>query len=171
MGKARKIREDKSADVAPAKGSKADGGKKSKPAKLGVPDAKGATPTAAAVVYDPVKAYLKEMGSVVLLTKEEEVKLAKRIEEGKASIASQFLRSPILINEMNALQARLVEHKDDDDEEVLDYDDDEGMLSEEEHDLQDILSSIEEVNKLHKKISSKKRADAKANERHDSSLT
>jgi len=33
--------------------------------------------------YDPVKMYLKEMGSISLLTREGEVEIAKRIEEGE----------------------------------------------------------------------------------------
>jgi RNA polymerase primary sigma factor len=165
MGKADKIREDKVVDVEPGKDSKIDGAEARKPVKLNASGAKGVAPPSTAVVYDPVKAYLREMGSVVLLTKEEEVKLAKRIEEGKASIASEFLRSLMLINELNELKGRLVERKGDDDEEVLDYDDDEGMLSEEEHDLEEIFSNIEEVNKLYKKISSKKRTGPKADKR------
>jgi RNA polymerase primary sigma factor len=158
MGKANKIKEDKAVGVEPDKDSAA--GDAQAPVRV-KPDAKGVASPGTAVAYDPVKAYLKEMGSVVLLTKEEEVKLAKRIEEGKASIASEFLKSPILINELNELKARLLERKGDG-EEVLDYDDEEGMLSEEENDLKEILSWIEEVNGLYKKISSGKRTEAKA---------
>ena len=36
-------------------------------------------------IGDPVRMYLKEMGSVSLLTKEKEVEIAKRIEIGRAS--------------------------------------------------------------------------------------
>ena len=37
-------------------------------------------------IDDPVRLYLKEMGSVVLLKREGEIRLAKKIEEGKTGI-------------------------------------------------------------------------------------
>ncbi|MBI5902135.1 MAG: hypothetical protein HZB84_01450, partial [Deltaproteobacteria bacterium] len=46
----------------------------------------GVQAPAAYDVSDPVKAYLKEMGAVYLLTKEGEIKLAKTIEDGKYNI-------------------------------------------------------------------------------------
>jgi RNA polymerase primary sigma factor len=49
---------------------------------------------------DPVRMYLRDMGSVSLLTREEEVEIAKRIEEGEQAIASAVLNSPIAIKEI-----------------------------------------------------------------------
>ncbi len=43
---------------------------------------------------DPVRMYLKEMGSVELLSREGEIKLAKQIESGKAMILSALNASP-----------------------------------------------------------------------------
>ncbi|HUT84550.1 MAG TPA: RNA polymerase sigma factor region1.1 domain-containing protein, partial [Thermodesulfobacteriota bacterium] len=40
---------------------------------------------------DPVRMYLRDMGSVSLLTREEEVEIAKRIEKGEQEIASAVL--------------------------------------------------------------------------------
>ncbi len=93
-------------------------------------------------VSDPVKAYLKEMGAVYLLTKEGEIELARTIEDCKYNITREFLRSPIIIDELNELKARLGERKAG--EEVLEYDDDEGMLSEDEQDLRDAIEKIDE---------------------------
>jgi len=44
---------------------------------------------------DPVKLYLKKMGSVSLLTREGEVEIAKRIEEGELEILSALLSSKL----------------------------------------------------------------------------
>lgn len=46
---------------------------------------------------DPVRMYLKEMGSVSLLTREREIEIAKSIEEGEEEIFSSVLNSDILI--------------------------------------------------------------------------
>ncbi|GMR05122.1 MAG: RNA polymerase sigma factor RpoD [Thermodesulfobacteriota bacterium] len=109
-------------------------------------------------VRDPVKAYLKEMGSVVLLTREEEVELAKRVEEGKAAITREFLRTPLIIEELNALKKRLADRKGFEEEEVIEFDDYEGLLSEDEEDLEAVFHEIEELNKLYKKVHQNKKA-------------
>ena len=44
------------------------------------------TPGALSRTDDPVRLYLKEMGSVALLSREGEIEIAKRIEEGKKDI-------------------------------------------------------------------------------------
>jgi RNA polymerase primary sigma factor len=47
---------------------------------------------------DPVRLYLKEMGKFQLLTREEEVEAAKRIEAGKKEVEEEILISPILLD-------------------------------------------------------------------------
>jgi len=49
---------------------------------------------------DPVRVYLREMGSVPLLTREEEVVIAKRIERGQLVVMKAITRSPIVIKEL-----------------------------------------------------------------------
>jgi RNA polymerase primary sigma factor len=49
---------------------------------------------------DPVRIYLREMGSVPLLTREGEVALAKRIERGRLLVLKTITRSPIVIKEL-----------------------------------------------------------------------
>lgn len=56
---------------------------------------------------DPVRMYLREMGSVSLLTREGEVEIAKRIEDGERDIASVILNTPITIREVLQLGDKL----------------------------------------------------------------
>ena len=56
---------------------------------------------------DPVRMYLREMGSVSLLTREGEVEIAKRIEDGERDMASVILNTPITVKEIISLGDRL----------------------------------------------------------------
>jgi len=56
---------------------------------------------------DPVRMYLREMGSVSLLTREGEVEIAKRIEDGERDVASVILNTPITVKEVIALGDKL----------------------------------------------------------------
>ncbi|WP_408629691.1 RNA polymerase sigma factor RpoD [Anaeromyxobacter oryzisoli] len=56
---------------------------------------------------DPVRMYLRKMGSVSLLTREGEVEIAKRIEEGEKEILAAVLSSSIAIREILELGERL----------------------------------------------------------------
>jgi RNA polymerase primary sigma factor len=55
------------------------------------------TPGVLSRTDDPVRLYLKEMGSVSLLSREGEIEIAKRIEEGKNEIASIVFGMPMTI--------------------------------------------------------------------------
>lgn len=55
------------------------------------------TPSAIDKTNDPVRMYLREMGTVPLLTREGEVEIAKRIERGKLSVVKAASRMPIII--------------------------------------------------------------------------
>jgi RNA polymerase primary sigma factor len=52
---------------------------------------------------DPVRMYLREMGTVPLLTREGEVAIAKRIERGQVLVLKTITRSPIVIKELLAV--------------------------------------------------------------------
>src|SRR5690348_15459740 len=58
---------------------------------------------------DPVRMYLREMGTVPLLTREGEIELAKRIERGQSAVRKSLSRSPLVIREILAL-AETVTH-------------------------------------------------------------
>ncbi len=52
---------------------------------------------------DPVRIYLREMGTVPLLTREGEVDIAKRIERGQLRVLKALSRSPIVIRQILAI--------------------------------------------------------------------
>ncbi len=61
------------------------------------------TPGALEKTNDPVRMYLREMGTVPLLTREGEVEIAKRIERGQIRVLKALSRSPIVIRELLAM--------------------------------------------------------------------
>jgi RNA polymerase primary sigma factor len=61
------------------------------------------TPGTLEKTNDPVRMYLREMGTVPLLTREGEVEIAKRIERGQMRVLKAISRSPIVIREVIAL--------------------------------------------------------------------
>jgi len=61
------------------------------------------TPGAAESTSDPVRVYLREMGASPLLTREEEVEIAKRIERGQVTSLKALSRSPIVIQQVLAM--------------------------------------------------------------------
>src|SRR4029077_5281118 len=58
------------------------------------------TPGALEKTNDPVRMYLREMGTVPLLTREGEVEIARRIERGEKKIVKALSRSKYVINEL-----------------------------------------------------------------------
>ncbi len=57
---------------------------------------------------DPVRMYLREMGTVPLLTRDGEIELARRIERGERSVAKVLARSPLVIREVLAMRDELI---------------------------------------------------------------
>ena len=57
---------------------------------------------------DPVRMYLREMGRVPLLTKDQEVAIAKRIEAAELELTTVLLSTPYTIKEIQMLAARIM---------------------------------------------------------------
>ncbi len=60
---------------------------------------------------DPVRMYLRKMGSVALLSREDEVNIAKRIEAGEKEVLDVVLKSSLAVKEILALGSRLKQGK------------------------------------------------------------
>ena len=56
---------------------------------------------------DPVRMYLREMGTVPLLTREGEIELAKRIERGQAAVKKALSRSPLVVRDILAMAEKI----------------------------------------------------------------
>ncbi|HEX3877733.1 MAG TPA: RNA polymerase sigma factor RpoD [Bryobacteraceae bacterium] len=58
-------------------------------------------------VNDPVRMYLREMGTVPLLTREGEIEIARRIERGQALVLKSISRAPLVIAEVIAMEEEM----------------------------------------------------------------
>ncbi len=65
------------------------------------------TPGVLSRTDDPVRLYLKEMGSVALLSREGEIEIAKRIEEGKRDMATAVCGMPMTMEFVLLLREKL----------------------------------------------------------------
>src|SRR5512140_3441357 len=65
------------------------------------------TPGALDKTNDPVRMYLREMGTVPLLTREGEVEIAKRIERGKLAVIKSISRTPTVARKVIEMGERL----------------------------------------------------------------
>jgi len=81
---------------------------------------------------DPVRMYLRKMGSVSLLTREGEVEIAKRIEEGEKKLLEVVLNSSMAIREILSIGERLKKQKMRVKEVVKDYEDQSATVEGEE---------------------------------------
>jgi RNA polymerase primary sigma factor len=100
---------------------------------------------------DPVYMYLREMGSVSLLTREGEVEIAKRIEQGEKEVINAVLDSPLTIKEIIQLGERLRSKKVRPKELAPDLEDEDESFWEEEFNVQRILALIDQIRRLDEK--------------------
>ncbi len=122
---------------------------------------------------DPVRMYLREMGGVSLLTREGEVVIAKRIEEGEHEVVNELFRSPVALSYAMELGEALKEGKvrlkdlfDDDEsnvaeeeeEEDFEVGEEEAEFSEEEVQAQIDLEEEEQKKKFQAKVTNIKKA-------------
>jgi len=108
------------------------------------------TPGAMDKTSDPVRMYLREMGTVPLLTREGEVEIAKRIERGQLRVLKSLTRSPIVIKEIldlgEGLKKGIRSIK-----ELVAFDEEEITDEIVQARLKDFVGKIDEIGKSHKK--------------------
>ncbi len=108
------------------------------------------TPGALDKTNDPVRLYLREMGTVPLLTREGEVEIAKRIERGQLNVLKAMSRSPIVIKEIINLGVQLQRGERSISDVVIVSDE---VLTEDKFQdrLKETVLAIEEIQKMFKK--------------------
>ena len=109
------------------------------------------TPGALDKTNDPVRMYLREMGTVPLLTREGEVEIAKRIERGQLNVFKALSRSPIVIQEMFELRTQLGKAERSI-KEVVVFNDDELTEDKVAERLRDMIAAIDEMERLNKRL-------------------
>ncbi len=108
------------------------------------------TPGALEKTNDPVRMYLREMGTVPLLTREGEVEIAKRIERGQLRVLKALSRSAIVIREIVAIGEDLKRGVRSVKEIVL-FDEEEITEEVVQNRLKDITGKIDDLAKHYKK--------------------
>ena len=100
---------------------------------------------------DPVRMYLRKMGSVSLLTREGEVEIAKRIEDGERRVLKVVLDSPVAIEEILDLGDKLRKGKIRVKEVVKDTDEDDEEFDEAFH-VERVCKIIDKVRRVAKDL-------------------
>lgn len=103
---------------------------------------------------DPVKMYLQEMGNIPLLSREEEIELAKKIEAGRMKAINTVMSIPLTIRELLKLGERL-ENGEIDIEDILILDDSSPEFLEKEKNK--FLSKVKKLEELFKDFEAAKR--------------
>ncbi|MGH7813772.1 MAG: RNA polymerase sigma factor RpoD [Candidatus Binataceae bacterium] len=124
----------------PSEGGEAEAESDSKEEPEEAPEAPPPPPDSLGESSDPVRLYLKEMGNFQLLSREQEVEIAKRIEAGENEVEEEVLGSPITLefvievgDRAEAGEIDLREVFEDAAEEPADSDDDRGPEADERH--------------------------------------
>src|SRR5216683_4504027 len=108
---------------------------------------------------DPVRLYLKEMGNFQLLSREQEVEIAKRIEAGEQEVEEEVLKSPVTLDFVIGLGERAEEGEievlrdifEDNEEPSGDADEERGPEANEKQ-LKKFLTSTKKLQSLRVKI-------------------
>ncbi|RLC31192.1 MAG: RNA polymerase sigma factor RpoD, partial [Deltaproteobacteria bacterium] len=108
-------------------------------------------------VSDPVKMYLREMGSISLLTREGEVEIAKRIEEGEKEVLAKLLESSVGIEYIIELGKELKNGKVKLRDIINDLEDDYNSYYKQLGEKRDsLIGVIDEINRLYEDLVQKK---------------
>jgi len=111
------------------------------------------TPGALEKTNDPVRMYLREMGTVPLLTREGEVEIAKRIERGQVRVLKALSRAALVIQEILA-EGEELRRGERGIKEIVTVDVEEDEISEEvlQKRTREMLGQMEQVSGLYKRV-------------------
>jgi RNA polymerase primary sigma factor len=105
------------------------------------------TPGALEKTNDPVRMYLREMGTVPLLTREGEVAIAKRIERGQLLVLKTISRAPLILKEILQIGEDL-RNGSRSIKEIVQFDDEELTEGKIEQKTKETLRQIDKIAKL-----------------------
>lgn len=103
------------------------------------------------IVGDPVRQYLREMGGVSLLSRSEEVRIAKKIEMGEKKVVKALSKTNIVLNSVIELGMDVLEGGKDIDD-VIDVNDDIYDESKKQRARDKFLQQFEELNRLKREL-------------------
>jgi RNA polymerase primary sigma factor len=106
------------------------------------------TPGTLEKTNDPVRMYLREMGTVPLLTREGEVAIAKRIERGQLLVLKTITRAPLILKELLQVGEDLRTGSRSI-KEIVQFDDEELTEEKIEQKTKETLKQIDKVAKLY----------------------
>ncbi|HEX4074383.1 MAG TPA: RNA polymerase sigma factor RpoD [Candidatus Acidoferrales bacterium] len=106
------------------------------------------TPGTLEKTNDPVRMYLREMGTVPLLTREGEVAIAKRIERGQLLVLKTISRAPLILKEMLQVGEDL-RNGSRSIKEIVQFDDEELTEEKIEAKTKETLKQIDKIAKLY----------------------
>jgi len=107
---------------------------------------------------DPVRLYLKEMGNFQLLSREQEVEIAKRIEAGEMEVEEEVLGSPVTLDRVIEIaervlagEAELREIYEENDEPSTDPDEERGPEADEKQ-LKKLTASLKKLSEIRTRL-------------------
>jgi len=106
------------------------------------------TPGTLEKTNDPVRMYLREMGTVPLLTREGEVAIAKRIERGQLLVLKTITRAPLILKELLQVGEDL-RNGSRSIKEIVQFDDEELTEEKIEAKTRETLKQIDKIAKLY----------------------
>src|SRR5580698_1601976 len=106
------------------------------------------TPGSLEKTNDPVRMYLREMGTVPLLTREGEVAIAKRIERGQLLVLKTISRAPLILKELIQVGEDL-RNGSRSIKEIVQFDDEELTEEKIEAKTKETLKEIDKIGKLY----------------------
>jgi RNA polymerase primary sigma factor len=118
--------------------------------KIGNKTGIGQDPELAATT-DPIKLYMREMGSVFLLSQSEEIRLAKQIEKGGNIIINALCRTPIILDELQELEKN-IQINPSSVRNIFEFAEDENEKSDFEEQLEDKMRAFKDLKKIGRKL-------------------